>query len=155
MISSSNLDEVIAYASLKLSEKKFGEATAIIRAVRKALPEDRRIDAAVLDIGQALTQEYADFMSGGDTASELVELYTHGAAKRIRVDRDLGFFSELASATIREGRSCLHFDRLYTIYQSLLNVRLLPGVVVELGVYRGARSSSLQKCVHTKKSRRT
>lgn len=53
-------------------------------------------------------------------------------------------FGEIAKNTVKKGRSCLYYDRLYTIYQSLTNVVRIKGFkylnTVEVGVYKGGTS---------------
>ncbi len=62
--------------------------------------------------------------------------------------RDAPLFGVLARASIADGRSCLYYDRLFVLYQTLANLRryLVPGGpcrIIEIGVYRGGTSAFL------------
>ncbi|HJP61455.1 MAG TPA: TylF/MycF/NovP-related O-methyltransferase [Gemmatimonadaceae bacterium] len=69
-----------------------------------------------------------------------------GATARKQVDiRSLPGFGPLAAAAISSGRTLLSYDRLYTIYQALDNLRRSlpdgsPLNCVEIGVFRGGTS---------------
>lgn len=49
-------------------------------------------------------------------------------------------FGELASQTISDGRSCLGYDRLYTIFQSIQRIKASSANTAEVGAYRGGTS---------------
>lgn len=49
-------------------------------------------------------------------------------------------FGELATQVYDEGQTLLDANRLYTIWQALMNVRHLPHPTMEIGVYRGGTS---------------
>ncbi len=74
------------------------------------------------------------------------DVYGHSAHKQIDI-RQLEPFQSLATQARADGRSLLYYDRLYTLYQALINVSRLPverranGVnTAEVGVYRGGGS---------------
>lgn len=67
----------------------------------------------------------------------------YGRSHRKQVDiRTLPVFGELASEIIAQKRSYLYYDRLYTLFQGVQNLRRLdPGLAVaEVGVFRGGGS---------------
>jgi O-methyltransferase len=60
--------------------------------------------------------------------------------------RHTPLFHDLAERTIAEGRSCLYYDRLFVLFQTLLNVRRYApnGVrIIEIGVFKGGTSAFL------------
>ena len=62
--------------------------------------------------------------------------------------RDTPEFGELAARVISEGRSCLYYDRLYVLFETLVNLRRYaartrPFRIVEVGVYKGGTSAYL------------
>lgn len=66
-------------------------------------------------------------------------IYGYGYWKKIDI-KELADFGELAGEVISHGRTFLQHDRLYVIYQAILNVRHLsasPLSMAEVGVYRG------------------
>lgn len=72
------------------------------------------------------------------------EVYGRSAHKHADI-RMLPGFSALAAETIADGRSQLYYDRLYTLYQALMNTSRLPeslqGIhLAEIGVFRGGTS---------------
>ncbi len=72
------------------------------------------------------------------------DFYGRTAYKHVDI-RTLPVFGELATEIIQQGRTSLYFDRLYTIYQAILNVSRLPSnapqlVFAEVGVYKGGTS---------------
>lgn len=74
--------------------------------------------------------------------STLPDYYTRSAAKQIDI-RTLEPFSSLAGKVITGQRTYLYYDRLYPIFQSLVNLRRTyhTGIhIAEVGVYRGGGS---------------
>lgn len=69
--------------------------------------------------------------------SKLHAVYLNRASKKLDISKDIPIFSEIACRYVDENISKLHFDRLYTLFQSLENVLTLPGDIIELGVYKG------------------
>lgn len=73
----------------------------------------------------------------------------YGRSFEQRTDiRETPVFNELAARVIADGRSCLYYDRLFVIYEALLNLRryaatVRPFRIVEVGVYRGGTSAYL------------
>lgn len=71
------------------------------------------------------------------------DYYGTAAPKLIDI-RSLPQFSPLAKTAIEQGRTLLYYDRLYTIYQSLLRLKNVQGGsvsnVAEVGVYKGGGS---------------
>ncbi len=75
------------------------------------------------------------------------DYYGRSFAQRADIRRT-PVFGELASTTISEGRSCLYYDRLYVLYETLVNLARYasstrPFRIVEVGVYKGGTSSYL------------
>nr|MDO8116486.1 hypothetical protein [Candidatus Sigynarchaeota archaeon] len=62
--------------------------------------------------------------------------YWKGHEKKIRIDRDVPLFSALAKEIIDEKRTLLGHDRLYTIWQCIVNAPAGSNAL-EIGVYRG------------------
>lgn len=74
----------------------------------------------------------------------VLDLYGRTARKHVDVRR-VAPFGTLAETVIRHGRTRLHYDRLYTLYQALQHVaRQTPAGttahLAEAGVYRGGTS---------------
>ncbi len=72
----------------------------------------------------------------------------YGASAEKHLDiRQLPIFGPLARDALNGGRTMLYYDRLYTLYQALLNAKRLRLTsaphVVEMGVYRGGGSAFL------------
>ena len=64
------------------------------------------------------------------------EYYWREAFKRIDI-RQLVPFGEIADRVIRDGRTYLNVDRLYTIWQAVESLPPSARAVAEVGVYRG------------------
>ncbi len=72
------------------------------------------------------------------------DYYGRSAHKHLDI-RSLPGFGPLAAMTIQQGRSYLYYDRLYVIYQSLVNLQRLAKSpdninLAEVGVFRGGTS---------------
>ena len=72
------------------------------------------------------------------------DIYGHRAYKQIDIREDR-MFKQLADEVISNHRSYLYYDRLYTIYQSLRNIRRVTSGtqevnLAEIGVYKGGSS---------------
>lgn len=104
------------------------------RAVRKAL-NIFGIDAFLRKPGHAYVPDF----------------YGPSARKQVDIRTSPGF-GALANATVREGRSCLYYDRLHVIYQSLLNLRPFSGSgndvnLCEIGVCEGGTSHFIASAI--------
>lgn len=79
----------------------------------------------------------------------VVPRYYYGNAfKKIRIDRDVPGFSELATRIVADGRTFLDYDRLYTLWQATQALR--PGsIAVEIGVYRGGSARFLAEATRS------
>jgi hypothetical protein len=64
------------------------------------------------------------------------EHYWYNAQKKIDLRRIDGF-GDLAKRVRKDGRTYLHLDRLYTLWQGVINLPAASTAVVEIGVYRG------------------
>lgn len=78
-------------------------------------------------------------------AHHYVPDYFGRAAHKQEDIRRIPLFGELAEEVIRTGRTTLYYDRLYTIYQSLLYLKTVVQPqqhinLVEIGVYKGGTS---------------
>lgn len=76
-----------------------------------------------------------------------LDYYGRSFAQRADI-RDTPIFGDLAARVIRDGHSCLYFDRLYVLFQAVQNLRRYAGVgsqvrIVEVGVFRGGTSAYL------------
>jgi O-methyltransferase len=65
--------------------------------------------------------------------------YYSSYEKKIDISKRGDLFSKLAGEVIRENRTLLGYDRLYTIYQGLAQLSN-PVVAIEIGVYKGGGS---------------
>lgn len=54
--------------------------------------------------------------------------------------RTIKHFGEFATELISSGKTCLYYDRLYTIYQALKNLPKPPFDTAEVGVFKGGTS---------------
>jgi hypothetical protein len=54
------------------------------------------------------------------------------------------WFSELAGRIIDEGKTYLHYDRLYTLWQALEGVTP-ESIVIEIGTYKGGSAPEKQR----------
>jgi hypothetical protein len=68
--------------------------------------------------------------------------YIRGYQKKKNISLEVEEFSKLATEIIREGRTLLHYDRLYTPFQA---GQRLPanGTALEIGVFEGGTSKFL------------
>ena len=96
-------------------------------------------------IGNCLLSLYGNKIARSSLASVgfqcAPDYFLRGASKSWDI-REINFFGELAEKIISSHRTCLHYDRLYSIYQALLNVSKYKKKVlaVEVGVYKGGTS---------------
>lgn len=65
--------------------------------------------------------------------------YIRGYTKKVDISKDIPEFSLLASRIILEKKTMLNFDRLYTIYQLVKNLKD-NSLAIEIGVYKGGTS---------------
>jgi predicted O-methyltransferase YrrM len=73
--------------------------------------------------------------------------YAEKAWKKIRIDRDVPVFSDIARRIIEDGRTFLIEDRLYTLWQGLQGMPA-DALVVEVGVYQGGSTRFLAEAMH-------
>jgi O-methyltransferase len=78
-----------------------------------------------------------------------LDYYGRSFAQRTDL-RGTPIFGELAAEVIREGRSCLYYDRLYILFEAMMNLRryaaqVTPFRIVEVGVYKGGTSAYLAR----------
>jgi O-methyltransferase len=64
------------------------------------------------------------------------EYYWANAFKKIDI-RQIKPFGDVAARVIRDGRTYLNVDRLYTLWQAVDSLPATAGAVAEVGVYRG------------------
>lgn len=78
------------------------------------------------------------------SASTIPYYYIRGYQKKKDISLEVEQFSKLATEIIEEGRSLLHFDRLYTLFQV---AQRLPAncTAIEIGVFRGGTSKFLSQ----------
>ena len=79
------------------------------------------------------------------------QVYGAGYWKKINI-KELDGFGELADQVIAHKRTLLYYDRLYSLYQAIWNVRRLAGngvSVAEVGVYRGGGSYFIASAVNS------
>jgi hypothetical protein len=69
--------------------------------------------------------------------------------KKLDISKDIDVFSEMAGRYVDEGVTLLHYDRLYTLFQSVRNSLAVDGDIVELGVYRGGSLKFISEVVGT------
>lgn len=115
------------------------EVAAIIMQYSKSMENKRHVKEQV---AKMVVQRYGlfgyevqDFDAG---AVNLLNIYSGGnAAKKFDISRDIPIFSELATKFVDENVTLLKYDRLFYLYQSIVNSLELQGDIVELGVYKG------------------
>jgi O-methyltransferase len=77
------------------------------------------------------------------------DYYWREAVKRIDI-RQLMPFGEVAARVIRDGRTYLNVDRLYTLWQAVESLPSTTQAVAEVGVYRGGSAwfvaEALRRC---------
>ncbi len=75
----------------------------------------------------------------------------HGKSAHKQIDiRTIEPFATIADKILSEKRSCLYYDRLYTLYQGVRNLEpMASGArnIAEIGVYRGGGLAFMAKCV--------
>jgi hypothetical protein len=76
--------------------------------------------------------------------------YGHSAYKDIDIF-ELPVFGELARAAVSEGRTLLYYDKLYTVFQAVLNLARAPGgtarmTIADVGAYRGGGAYFMAAC---------
>jgi hypothetical protein len=76
--------------------------------------------------------------------------YGRSAYKDIDI-LQLPVFGDLARRTVAEGRTFLYYDKLYTVYQAILNVSRFPGgtaqmSIVDVGAFKGGGSYFMAAC---------
>lgn len=88
-------------------------------------------------------QEFAKFKS-------VPPYFYISAHKTVDIARDLEVFSDLARAIISEGRTLLNYDRLYTLFQAVMQLPANP-VAVEIGAYKGGASKFIATLLRSEK----
>jgi len=95
--------------------------------------------------------KFSYLLSGGEELnkihSNLLCVYLNRASKKLNISKDIPAFSEIAERYVAEDKTLLHFDRLYTLYQAVMNTLNMPGDIVELGVYRGGSLKFIREIV--------
>jgi hypothetical protein len=76
------------------------------------------------------------------------EYYWRDAFKRIDI-RGLSPFGEIAGRVVRDGRTYLDVDRLYTLWQSVRSLPASARAIAEVGVYRGGSARFLAESLRT------
>ena len=109
---------------------KLAESRRQIRDLRQRRPDEQ--DAELLR--QAREYEY----------------YWRDAFKRIDIRR-LTPFGEIAGRVVRDGRTYLDVDRLYTLWQSVRSLPPASQAVAEVGVYRGGSARFVAETLRTAK----
>ena len=108
---------------------------------RRYVLENERLRAKLIESGEQIRdlreqQERmardADFLR----QAREYEYYWHDAFKRIDI-RQLMPFGEVAAHALRDGRTYLNVDRLYTLWQAVESMPSPARAVAEVGVYRG------------------
>ena len=99
--------------------------------LRSKLNESRRQIKDLLEIQERAAND-AEFIR----QAREYEYYWREAFKRIDI-RQLMPFGEIADRVIRDGRTYLNVDRLYTIWQAVESLPPTAHAVAEVGVYRG------------------
>ena len=99
--------------------------------LRAKLTESRRQNEELRASQERMAQD-AEFLR----QAREYDYYWREAVKRIDI-RQLMPFGEVAGRVIRDGRSYLNFDRLYTLWQAVESLPSTAQAVAEIGVYRG------------------
>ena len=99
--------------------------------LRSKLNESRQQIKDLLEIQERAAND-AEFLR----QAREYEYYWREAFKRIDI-RQLMPFGEIADRVIRDGRTYLNVDRLYTIWQAVESLPPTAHAVAEVGVYRG------------------
>lgn len=98
-----------------------------------------------------IVQKYSNILGDseylGSEHAKLINLYCNRAHKKLNISTDIPVFSERAARYIAEGNTLLHYDRLYTLFQSVKNALNMAGDIVELGVYRGGSLKFISEIV--------
>lgn len=127
------------FDSLIISAADIGQCGALAKIICKYSQSDQvRLHVKQRFI-QYLLENYA-FLSMdelGLQSQKLFGIYCNRAVKKLDISKDIDVFSELAGRYVDEGVTLLHYDRLYTLFQSVRNSLAIGGDIVELGVYRG------------------
>lgn len=71
--------------------------------------------------------------------------------KKIRIDQDISGFSEIAASVINEGRTYLGFERLYTLWQTVIQSPR-EAHHLEVGVYRGGSAKFISNALNWQQS---
>ncbi len=80
---------------------------------------------------------------------DLFRVYCNRAVKKLDISKDIPVFSEMAGRYIDEGMTSLHYDRLYTLFQSVRAALAVDGDIVELGVFQGGSLKFISEVVDT------
>lgn len=129
--------DFVLYAQISLAERKMRieEALDLLNKFSKKGQEQlaQSFRSLILDHIYSISPS----LSGDSLKRDLFNLYTRGAMKKIFIGDDVPIFSDLARTIIAEDKTTLKEDRLYTLFQSVINTRDVPGTMLELGVFRG------------------
>ncbi len=136
-ISQENLHEGLSAIRAFLGKNELERAVALFRVLSRAYSNSKYVLEARTLIAESMRWRFGEFLDDNATDLKLTRTYLTGFEKKLDISKDIPGFSELAGKALQEGRTSLYLDRLYTIYQSLLNVSGLAGDILELGVYSG------------------
>jgi hypothetical protein len=107
------------------------DAPGLARRIRAlALPALNRVLGLV-----GLQAREADLVRLADVALQHDYLW-YNARKKIDI-RKLAGFRDIAGRTLKEGRTYLHYDRLYTLWQAVGAIPSDAPAVAEVGTYKG------------------
>ncbi len=76
--------------------------------------------------------------------------YYSNAHKSIDIATDIAIFSDLSRAILSEGKTLLNYDRLYTLFQTVMQLPHNP-VAVEVGAYKGGTSKFIAALLRSQK----
>jgi len=136
-ISPDNLHEIPFAIRYLLARHDIDEAVKVYRSLKRTYPDTEYLEQARTLIGESLRGRLAEFLDDISADLGLRTPYLIGFEKKLDIRSDIPHFSALARKILEEGRALLHLDRLYTIYQSLLNIDDVAGDILEVGVYQG------------------
>lgn len=77
--------------------------------------------------------------------------YTDKWQKKLRIDRDISGFSSIANSVAAEGKTYLGLERLYTLWQVLIQSPVNV-IHVEVGVYRGGSAKFISEALSWRQS---
>lgn len=133
-------EEILIFAKKSLSNLKLSETEnyeSLYRQLSQQFPGHPGTSEIKEMFSSFLKLRYGEYLSGGFEHSDQLNAYVTGWTKKLDITKDIQGFSEIARSVIAQKRTLLFYDRLYTIFQAMMNTRKIGGDIVELGVYRG------------------